>query len=92
MFRALAHPARRKIVEAALGQDRSFVELREMVNRSEAALAGHLRILREAKILAVTRVGGSMTYRANRKAMRSASKWLGSMAGTVSGSRSASAR
>lgn len=81
LFRALAHPVRRKIVAATVGRSQSFTALRELSRRSPATLAGHLRILREARLLAATRRGQVMEYRVNRRMLRSGAHWLTAMAG-----------
>ncbi|MHB1155537.1 MAG: ArsR/SmtB family transcription factor [Phycisphaerales bacterium] len=76
VFRALAHSVRRKIIAASLEQTQSFEQLRERVHRTDSALAGHLRILREAGLLVVTRDGRSVHYRVNQRVLRSGANWL----------------
>lgn len=87
VFRALAHPVRRKIVEATLQQTCSFEELRKHVRRSGPALAGHLRILRQAGLIVGTRIGHAVVYDADIATIRKGAKWLNGLA-TVSSGRS----
>ncbi|QNN22910.1 winged helix-turn-helix transcriptional regulator [Planctomycetales bacterium ZRK34] len=83
VFRALGHPVRRKIVMAALDDARSFSQLQQLTHRSNATLAAHLRILREARIITATRSGLSVYYRVNRKALRTDARWLADVAELV---------
>jgi len=76
VFRALAHSVRRKIIAASLEQPQSFEQLRERTHRTDSALACHLRILREAGLLVVTRDRRSVHYRVNRRVLRSGTGWL----------------
>lgn len=80
MFRAAAHPVRRKIVAAMVGGPQSFTALQQLTRRSNAALAGHLRILREAKVMTATRKGHTMEYRVNPRVLRHAAHWFTKMA------------
>lgn len=86
VFRALAHPVRRKIVAASLDKVRSFSQLLQLTRRSDATLAAHLRILREAKIITATRAGRSVFYRVNRRALRADAHWLAGVADLAAGS------
>jgi ArsR family transcriptional regulator len=85
VFRALGHPVRRKIVVAALDQAQSFTQLGQLTRRSNTALAGHLRILRDAKIVTATRSGRSVFYRVNRRVLRSDAHWLAGIADLPAG-------
>ncbi|QNN23678.1 winged helix-turn-helix transcriptional regulator [Planctomycetales bacterium ZRK34] len=80
VFRALGHPVRRKIVMAALDKVQSFTALCEITRRSGTALAGHLRVLREAKVITATRSGRSVFYRVNRRNLRPDARWLADVA------------
>ena len=68
---------------AALEQTRSFAQLQQITRRSNATLAAHLRILREAKIITATRSGHSVFYRVNRKTLRPDANWLAGIADLV---------
>ncbi|MCC6680526.1 MAG: winged helix-turn-helix transcriptional regulator [Phycisphaeraceae bacterium] len=87
VFRALAHLVRRKIVAASLERAQSFELLQQLVHRSNAALAGHLRILREAKVLAATRRGRAVTYQVEQRTLRSCTQWLVSITSSASNKR-----
>ncbi|MEX0655520.1 MAG: metalloregulator ArsR/SmtB family transcription factor [Phycisphaeraceae bacterium] len=80
IFRALAHPIRRQIVAASAEQARSFDQLCQLVHRSNATVAGHLRILREARLITATRTGRSVRYQTNRQGLRSGTRWLSALA------------
>ncbi|MFA7237148.1 MAG: metalloregulator ArsR/SmtB family transcription factor [Phycisphaeraceae bacterium] len=76
VFRALAHPVRRRIIVASLDQPQTFEQLRQQVHRSDATVAGHLRILREARLLTVKRDGRFVNYRVNQHKLRTGFLWL----------------
>jgi len=76
VFRALAHPVRRMIVQAALDRSQTFNALQQLVHRGDATLAMHLRFLRDAKVIVATRDGKAMRYDVNRRALRHAAHWL----------------
>lgn len=76
VFRALAHPLRRKMVTASLDQPRTFTQLQQLTRRSAATVSAHLRILRNAHVITPKRSGHSMSYQVNRQALRSSAQWL----------------
>jgi len=76
VFRALAHPVRRRIVTAAADKACSFQQLMELTGRGDTALSGHLRILREAKVIRTTRSGRAILYTVNRRVLRPGTHWM----------------
>ena len=76
VFRALAHPVRRRIIVASLDQSQTFDQLCRLVHRSDATVAGHLRILREARLLTVKREGRFVNYSVNQRMLRTGFLWL----------------
>lgn len=81
VFRALAHPVRRTIVNTALHAPVSFDALCRKTRRGPTSLAMHLRILREARLVRATRDGRAVRYQINRPTLRRSAKWLADVAG-----------
>ncbi|MHB1157512.1 MAG: ArsR/SmtB family transcription factor [Phycisphaerales bacterium] len=79
VFRALAHPVRRRMIAASLDRSVSFDQLQQLTRRSRATVAAHLRILREARLFLATRDGKAVSYRTRRQTLRSCHKWLAEM-------------
>ncbi|MHB1158599.1 MAG: ArsR/SmtB family transcription factor [Phycisphaerales bacterium] len=76
VFRALAHPIRRRMIVASLEQPQTFDQLCQQSHRSNATVAGHLRILRESRLLIVKREGRCVNYRVNQRMLRTGFLWL----------------
>ncbi|MFA7235457.1 MAG: hypothetical protein WC058_01220 [Phycisphaeraceae bacterium] len=79
VFRALAHPVRRRMIAASLDRSVSFDQLQQLTRRSRATVASHLRILREARLFLATRDGKAVSYRARRQTLRACHQWLTEM-------------
>jgi len=60
---ALAHPARRRLVELCLTAERSVGELGQGAGLRQPAASQHLRVLRDARLLEVRRDGNRRLYR-----------------------------
>jgi DNA-binding transcriptional ArsR family regulator len=63
IFKAIAHPARRKILSLLAVSNRSVKELTSAFSISQPAISQHLRELREAKLVASEKVGLEQRYR-----------------------------
>ena len=63
VFRAIAHPARRKILTLLALSSRSVKELTAAFAISQPAVSQHLRELREAKLVTSEKVGLEQQYR-----------------------------
>ncbi|AZT90642.1 ArsR family transcriptional regulator [Caldicellulosiruptor changbaiensis] len=63
IFKALSHPVRIRIVKLLLDEPKYVCELQEMVEFSQPNLAQHLRILKDAQILAPEKIGLNVCYK-----------------------------
>jgi DNA-binding transcriptional ArsR family regulator len=72
---ALADDTRLQIVEALADGDRGVGELVALFPISQPAISRHLRLLREAGVVAVRADGKQRIYRLNPDALREVSDW-----------------
>lgn len=79
-FRAFANPLRRRMLAAMADRPLSFEQLGALIGRSDGSLGQHLRILREANLLTITRRGGRLTYQVRRQSLRCEAQWLAQLA------------
>jgi len=77
VFRALADPSRRRILDRLLVDEASVNELAEGFEVSRPAISQHLRVLREATLVVERRVGRRRVYSLNPQPMSRADAWLG---------------
>jgi DNA-binding transcriptional ArsR family regulator len=63
LFKAIAHPARRRILTLLAASDRTVKELTSCFDMSQPAISQHLRELREARLVASSKVGSEQRYR-----------------------------
>jgi DNA-binding transcriptional ArsR family regulator len=77
VFRALADPSRRKILDRLIVGDASVNELVEGFSTSRPAVSRHLRVLREATLVVERREGRRRVYSLNPQPMSHADAWLG---------------
>lgn len=63
VFTAIAHPARRKILDLLAEEEKSVQSLAKPFNMSRPAVSQHLRILREAGLVETSRAGREQHYR-----------------------------
>ncbi|MCI0364420.1 MAG: metalloregulator ArsR/SmtB family transcription factor [Phycisphaerales bacterium] len=75
-FRAIAHPTRRRVLDLLRQSDRSAGELVEQGRITKPNLSVHLRVLREAGLVAYRRRGVSLNYRLNSAALASVVNWI----------------
>jgi len=64
-FKALAHPARRKILSLLREREMTAGELAEHFDFSKPTLSGHFAILKEADLVTTERKGTSIVYQLN---------------------------
>jgi DNA-binding transcriptional ArsR family regulator len=76
VFRALADPSRRKILDRLLASDASVNELARGFATSRPAVSRHLRVLREATLVVDRREGRRRVYSLNPQPMACADAWL----------------
>ena len=77
VFRALADPSRRQILDRLVVGDASVNELAEGFSTSRPAISRHLRVLRGATLVVERREGRRRVYSLNPQPMSHADEWLG---------------
>lgn len=65
IYRALADPTRRKILELLRSKDMTAGELAAHFSLAKPTLSGHFTILRQADLVQSTKQGTAITYRLN---------------------------
>jgi DNA-binding transcriptional ArsR family regulator len=65
VFRALADPTRRKILELLRTHEMTAGQLADRFTLSKPTLSGHFAILRSADLISADKVGTTITYRLN---------------------------
>jgi DNA-binding transcriptional ArsR family regulator len=65
IYRALADPTRRRILELLREREMSAGEIAEHVDISKPTLSGHFNVLRAAGLVESERNGTTITYRLN---------------------------
>ena len=75
VFRAVADPTRRRILERLRGGERSVTDLASPFRMSQPAVSQHLRVLRAAGLVRERRQGRRRFYRLYSKPLRDLSRW-----------------
>ncbi len=75
-FAALADPTRRRIIEALANGEASFGELAGKFEMSRPAVSQHLKVLREAGIVAARADAQRRIYRLNDESLDEVEDWL----------------
>jgi DNA-binding transcriptional ArsR family regulator len=75
VFRAVADPTRRRVLELLRDGDRSVRELAAPFHVTQPAISQHLRVLREAGLVRSRRVGRRRVYRLNRAPLGRLQAW-----------------
>lgn len=75
VFRALAHPARRRLVGMLAGGPRSVKEMTAGFAMSQPAVSQHLKELREAGLVRAERVGVEQRYRLTPEPLDLVLRW-----------------
>jgi DNA-binding transcriptional ArsR family regulator len=70
VFRAVADPTRRAVLEYLLGKPHNVNELADHFDVSRPAISKHLRILREARVVTERRDGRNRIYALNPEGLR----------------------
>ena len=76
LFKALADPTRRKILELLAAKDRTAGELAEEFPIAFASVSHHLGVLKHAGLVAVEREGQHMRYRLNTTVFQDIARYL----------------
>jgi DNA-binding transcriptional ArsR family regulator len=75
-FGALAHPVRRRILEATIRKGRGVTELTEEVDISLAAVSKHVKVPERAGLVSREIVGRDHVIRARMEELRAARDWI----------------
>ena len=75
VFKAIAHPARRKIISLLSESDCSVKELTTAFAMSQPAVSQHLRELKEADLVSSEKVGLEQIYRLTGQPLRVVFDW-----------------
>jgi DNA-binding transcriptional ArsR family regulator len=76
VFRAVADPTRRAILDRLRAGPTPVNALAEDFHSSRPAISKHLRVLRQARLVAETRVGRERLYRLQPEPLRQVAGWL----------------
>ncbi len=76
VFRAVADPSRREILDLLADGERSVSELLSHFRFSQPALSKHLRVLREAGLVVARAVGRHRRYALRGEGLRSVAEWV----------------
>ena len=72
VFRALADPSRRQILQLLKARDMTAGEIAEHFSVSKPTLSGHFAVLREAGLVAAEKQGNTITYHLNLSVLEDA--------------------
>jgi DNA-binding transcriptional ArsR family regulator len=76
LLRALAHPARRAILQECWREPRSAGALSETVGLAAASTSEHLKVLRKIGLVVLTKDGTFRWYRADPARVAALAEWL----------------
>jgi DNA-binding transcriptional ArsR family regulator len=76
VFRALADPTRRRVLDLLRDRVRSVSELQADFKISQPALSRHLKVLRDAKLVMFRRAGRLNVYQLNAEPMGAVNDWM----------------
>lgn len=76
VFRAVADPSRRAILDLLAQGERAVGELLEHFSFSQPALSKHLKVLREAGLVVSRAVGRQRRYGLQAEGLRSVAEWV----------------
>ena len=80
LLKALADPIRLQVIEALGGGERCVCELTEELGLAQSKLSFHLKVLKEAGLLADRQSGRWIYYRLQPEALESLRGWLAELA------------
>jgi DNA-binding transcriptional ArsR family regulator len=75
VFRAIADPTRRALLDRLRASDHSVADLARPFHMSRPAISQHIRILRTAGLVRPRRAGRRMLYRINPRPLREVFNW-----------------
>ncbi|MGI9012705.1 MAG: ArsR/SmtB family transcription factor [Phycisphaerales bacterium] len=79
VYRAVAHPVRRKIIELLRERPRTPDDLIQSFKITQPSLSRHLRGLRDARIVVEKRQGRRRLYSYNARPLQSIARWISSV-------------
>jgi DNA-binding transcriptional ArsR family regulator len=79
VFGALAHPIRRRIVEALASGEKAVTELAAPLPVSRPAVSQHLAVMRGAGLVSDVRSGREHRYRLHREPLDDVRLWLAAL-------------
>ena len=65
VYKALADPTRRRILQLLRDKEMTAGEIADQFNLAKPTLSGHFAVLREAGLIQAEKVGTTITYRLN---------------------------
>jgi len=75
-FMALADPTRRQIIQSLASGETAFGDIADQFEMSRPAVSQHLKVLREAGLVAVRRDAQRRIYRVEASGLREVDEWL----------------
>ena len=76
LFKALADPTRRGVLERLAGAEMTATELRQGLSISQPAMSQHLAVLRQAGLIAERKDGRFVCYRVDPNGLAPLHHWL----------------
>jgi DNA-binding transcriptional ArsR family regulator len=76
VFHAVADPTRRRILDLLMDGDKAVMELVAGFQISQPSISEHLRVLREAGLVAVRKLGRQRIYRITPMYLRDITHWI----------------
>jgi DNA-binding transcriptional ArsR family regulator len=76
VFAALSDPTRVRILDLLAKRERSVGELVEQFDLTQPAVSQHLKVLKEAGLVASTAIAQRRVYRVQAKPLRELDSWL----------------
>lgn len=76
VFKALADPTRRKILDLLKDRDLSAGEIADKFNMTKPSISNHLSILKKADLVLVEKKGQFMIYSLNTTLFQDVIKWM----------------
>lgn len=76
IFRALADPTRRAVLERLAGGELNATQIRDGLEMSQPAVSQHLAVLRQAGLVSEERAGRNVRYRLRADGLSPLHDWL----------------
>ena len=89
VYKALADPTRRRIIQLLREREMSAGDIADHFNLAKPTLSGHFAVLRAANLVASEKAGASVIYRLNLSVLEEALMALMDGFGLIAGAKSA---